>query len=595
MFQLVVQEKNGGSEQRLSFEKEEVTIGRIQGNDIVLPKGNVSKRHARFVAKDGRLLIVDLKSTNGTYVNGRRITSPASVGEGDKVYVGDFCLILESITGSEVDRRSSIPAPPPMSDQIYGESRAISQVPSRPTSHGPEVSISESPAPPLTPPPLQVGLPQAQYSSMPPQRGGATVAPKLSSIDAGLKQDPGLAFDGVTSDFEQLKPAQGFGKDATSHGRDRFPVRQDFVPTPGSPAASDVPTAVRYVMAHLSKVFDIENVDPYALENENRWAEAEVEVGQIVQRLRADHLIASTVSLDAVAQWAVREAVTFGPLDSYLADENVQELTVLGLEWMEIAKGFEKETISGSFSSIHALHIAIARLFAQSGDVYDAARSTQSTTLFDGTYVRVIGSDRSARGPMLEIRRPSTPLTLAQLESQQIISDTAARWLERAIRDGRTGLVLGASDLAVNVLMEALGNAIDVQEKLLTLEGLPRISLDRTRSVALTGAGEALWQLAAQLPSDRWLLRLEVVQPSAGLLAALAARSDGSIAGAKAANLDAGIGRIKAALGGAERLVGTAFSYVLFVDHPSGDSPKLVRLAELSTSGETLQVKNISV
>src|SRR3978361_1836109 len=76
MFTILIQEK-GGEQRRMVFNKPEVTIGRVQGNDIVLPKGNVSKRHARIVLKDGKFIIVDLKSTNGTYVNGRKITPRA--------------------------------------------------------------------------------------------------------------------------------------------------------------------------------------------------------------------------------------------------------------------------------------------------------------------------------------------------------------------------------------------------------------------------------------------------------------------------------------------------------------------------------------
>ena len=52
MFAITINEK-GGETKRLEFDKSEVTIGRVQGNDIILPKGNVSKRHSRIVFKDG--------------------------------------------------------------------------------------------------------------------------------------------------------------------------------------------------------------------------------------------------------------------------------------------------------------------------------------------------------------------------------------------------------------------------------------------------------------------------------------------------------------------------------------------------------------
>src|SRR5262245_24558418 len=126
MFAIVVNEK-GGEQKRLEFDKPEVTIGRVQGNDIILPKGNVSKRHSRIVLKDGKFIIVDLKSTNGTYVNGRKITSPLVVKGSDKIYIGDFILSIEELAGAAASpedsasamgaaarpRSATIPPPPP--------------------------------------------------------------------------------------------------------------------------------------------------------------------------------------------------------------------------------------------------------------------------------------------------------------------------------------------------------------------------------------------------------------------------------------------------------------------------------------------------
>ncbi|MCL2824019.1 MAG: FHA domain-containing protein, partial [Polyangiaceae bacterium] len=95
MFAIIITEK-GGNERREVFDRTEINVGRVQGNELMLPKGNVSKHHARLLSRDGRFIVTDLKSTNGTYVNGRRITQATIVREGDKIYVGDFILRLES-------------------------------------------------------------------------------------------------------------------------------------------------------------------------------------------------------------------------------------------------------------------------------------------------------------------------------------------------------------------------------------------------------------------------------------------------------------------------------------------------------------------
>ncbi len=99
MFSVTITEK-GGEAIVQEFDKDEITIGRIQGNDIVLPKSNISKRHAHIVVKDGGFEVVDCKSTNGTYINGKRIDAPHELHLGDRIFVGDYTLELRS--GSQV-------------------------------------------------------------------------------------------------------------------------------------------------------------------------------------------------------------------------------------------------------------------------------------------------------------------------------------------------------------------------------------------------------------------------------------------------------------------------------------------------------------
>src|SRR5215467_3396685 len=145
MFAIVVNEK-GGEQKRLEFDKPEVTIGRVQGNDIILPKGNVSKRHSRIVLKDGKFIIVDLKSTNGTYVNGRKITSPLVLKETDKVYIGDFILTVEEGAGQP---HSLTPLPPPVPPGGVFDSAPPSSGPPSLVSNPPPV-----PKRPTAPPPV---------------------------------------------------------------------------------------------------------------------------------------------------------------------------------------------------------------------------------------------------------------------------------------------------------------------------------------------------------------------------------------------------------------------------------------------------------
>src|SRR5690242_17203915 len=103
MMLITVSEK-GGPSQRYEFQKPEITIGRLAGNDIVLAKGNVSKAHTRIVSKDGKFVVVDLRSTNGTFVNGKKIGAPQVVRAVDEISIGDYILNVDALNGVHATR-----------------------------------------------------------------------------------------------------------------------------------------------------------------------------------------------------------------------------------------------------------------------------------------------------------------------------------------------------------------------------------------------------------------------------------------------------------------------------------------------------------
>ena len=89
------------------FEQDEIVVGRTaRMADLVLLDGNVSRRHCAFrVTADGQLRLVDLGSTNGIWVNGRRVSDREFV-VGDELMAGDHVVTLV-----EPPRRVELAAP----------------------------------------------------------------------------------------------------------------------------------------------------------------------------------------------------------------------------------------------------------------------------------------------------------------------------------------------------------------------------------------------------------------------------------------------------------------------------------------------------
>jgi pSer/pThr/pTyr-binding forkhead associated (FHA) protein len=89
-------EDDEGRKTIVPFVREEISIGRQEGNTIRLTERNVSRKHAKLVRSNGSVLIEDLGSFNGVKVNGDKIEGKLAVEEGDLIEIGDYDLAIES-------------------------------------------------------------------------------------------------------------------------------------------------------------------------------------------------------------------------------------------------------------------------------------------------------------------------------------------------------------------------------------------------------------------------------------------------------------------------------------------------------------------
>jgi DNA-binding winged helix-turn-helix (wHTH) protein len=84
-------------------------IGRDASCDVWIDAGGVSRRHARVhvarASNDAAVVVEDLKSTNGTYVQGRKVTEPVALTHGDRVRLGDATLVYRSRSADAATKR----------------------------------------------------------------------------------------------------------------------------------------------------------------------------------------------------------------------------------------------------------------------------------------------------------------------------------------------------------------------------------------------------------------------------------------------------------------------------------------------------------
>ncbi|RME87555.1 MAG: FHA domain-containing protein, partial [Anaerolineae bacterium] len=110
----------------------QILIGRDAKNTITIADAEVSRRHARLTFQGGKYVLEDLGSTNGTFVNGQRLTGPHVLRAGDVVSLGEhITLVFEAMTydpdatlaSSRAPAAAPAPAPaaapPPPPPQAY--------------------------------------------------------------------------------------------------------------------------------------------------------------------------------------------------------------------------------------------------------------------------------------------------------------------------------------------------------------------------------------------------------------------------------------------------------------------------------------------
>ncbi|PID39329.1 MAG: hypothetical protein CSB49_01660 [Proteobacteria bacterium] len=134
MYKLIIEDDEGKTTV-VPLIRDEISIGRKEGNTIRLTERNVSRRHAKLVKQNGAVFIEDLESYNGIKVNGNRIAGRVAVAEGDRIQIGDYVLGLK-VEGQPTANKpaavarpgAAIPAAEVRSPGVGGPDAATAQI-----------------------------------------------------------------------------------------------------------------------------------------------------------------------------------------------------------------------------------------------------------------------------------------------------------------------------------------------------------------------------------------------------------------------------------------------------------------------------------
>ena len=152
--------------QRLQVKTPVANIGRADYNDLVIPDPSVSTNHAKLQRREGVWVLVDLESTNGTFVDGEPVKADAPLAPGASVRFGDVQLVFE-------------PTDDAVSVVQGGGTQVIAGVRTPTMGTPPAPKPAPAPAPTARPqPPLAPPKPAAKPGPKPAPKPAPKVAPK---------------------------------------------------------------------------------------------------------------------------------------------------------------------------------------------------------------------------------------------------------------------------------------------------------------------------------------------------------------------------------------------------------------------------------
>ncbi len=467
-YTIMITEK-GGKPRSEQFEQNELTIGRVQGNDIVLPKGNISKRHSRIVLRDGKFIIVDLKSTNGTFVNGKRISSPQVLKDSDKIYIGDFTLQLEPKPGEKPASGKNGAAqhePEPEPEVAHGSDAAEKLFDDN---DDPEVQRHSNAADELIPddePAMEPAIPPRvpTPAPAPPAKAKAPVAEPREELPR-QKERP---LPAAKKSSPSVKPAPaGF--------------KVELPPLVALQARGAVFLSVSKALAGDA------GLPP---DDEASVEKARAVVDKTLASLQSKLKGANT---DRWAEQIAAELTGYGPLTELLEDPNVVEIFINGPHQILVRRAPETSSVgipltpvSSYFSSDEAVALVVRRMMHAAGLKFDAEHPVAEARLADGTRVNAVHHAACVKGPVVTISRTSTrQATLAELVDEGWLSKGMADFLTVCVRARRNICVCGGPGAGTGTLLSALAAVIEHDERIVLVEQVARLKLPQPHVVTL--------------------------------------------------------------------------------------------------------------
>jgi pilus assembly protein CpaF len=486
-FSVILTEK-GGATQRLDFDSEEITIGRVDENDICLPKGNISKKHTKIVVKDGKIIVLDLKSTNGTYVNGKKLAGPQVITPTDKVYIGDFILNIEPPDMEQPLEELAPEDGEPVAEQptmspVHNVDEEPTDQPAyeggeatRREGYPDEEALSEAEPERLDEESIPTPAPVRKVTVPAPKPMPAAARPAAAALAAAPAPRSALAGAKAAAAAAAAKPALK----AVPAGKAAAKKKA------AASASEEYAETLNLVHDRLIEALDLRRLDLDALGSEELWNKTENTIRAIVTRMDSTGELDAHTDRDELVQDVLNEALGLGPLEIYLADDTVSEIMVNSPTQVYVEREGKLMRVDKAFSSAQAVLGVIERIVAPLGRHIDESSPLVDARLADGSRVNAIIPPLALKGPCITIRKFKRDLlTSDNLIDFGTLTPQMAEFLDTCVKVRRNIVISGGTGSGKTTLLNILSGYIPERERIVTIEDAAELQLPQDHVVSL--------------------------------------------------------------------------------------------------------------
>ncbi len=437
-------------------DRENISIGRDDANNVVLKSPFVSRKHAR-IFWDGGSFYIESLGLNDTIVTNKPVgpRQRRKIGYGDEIRIGEYSLYMMAPTAKRVaaGKRDVSPRKKIVDLEQQMHAELLEQLNLRVASH---LASAEDKK--------HVALIKRNLSSI--------IDSHYDKVDQDMAEHLMREFlwRSVVTEISR----RATGKLMYSYGFDETDTLQSKHEEAISRMVGDVLGRFPLQLAPHSVKEDISMV-------ESGWDEQIKRISKQATPELREYIVRRMLSKE------IEDVVLgYGPLQDLLEMPNVNEIMVIGKDKIYIEKDGMVQNTGRSFFSDEIVQSIIERIITPVGRRVDRSQPLVDARLPDGSRVNAVINPLSLSGPTLTIRKfAQIPFTIDDLIERETLTEATANFLRACVLGRKNIIISGGTGSGKTTTLNVLSHFIPSEERIVTIEDSAELQLPQDHLVSL--------------------------------------------------------------------------------------------------------------